>query len=91
MIIRPNKISKKTKYQAVEISVQLMGMFKDKAPAGNKVELEQGATIANLLSMLQIDPGSIHMVMHNSKPEKNFECSLNQGDTIMVLSPVAGG
>ncbi len=78
-------------HEIVKITVQLMGMFKDKSPPGNVLELAEGASISELLDMLQIEPDSIHLVMHNGKPERDLNRSLIDGDSITVLSPVGGG
>lgn len=75
----------------MEIRVKLMGLLREKAPPGDKLELPDGATIDVALGKLQLPAEQITVVSINGTMEREHARVLADGDELMVLAPVGGG
>jgi molybdopterin converting factor small subunit len=75
----------------MQVQVKLMGSLKAHAPDGDTLELPEGATIQTAVDQLGIDSKAMHVVMVNSKPQRNRESLLSPGDEITIIPPVSGG
>jgi sulfur carrier protein ThiS len=75
----------------MQIRVQLMGGLKSKSPAGNRLELTDGATINDALSLLGLEATQVQIVMHNNRPQPNRATAVRDGDELTVVPPVGGG
>lgn len=75
----------------MQVRLKLMGMFKSKTPPGGTMELQDGATIGDVLDALSIKRSHVHVVMVNGKHNKDHSLTLADEDELTVLSPVGGG
>jgi sulfur carrier protein ThiS len=75
----------------VIVRVKLMGVLKDKTPAGGQLTLDDGATIAQALDALQIAADSVHVFTVDGALERNKQRILSEGAELTVLPPVGGG
>jgi len=75
----------------MKIQVKLMGVLKDRAPDGGSLEVGYGATIADVLSTLEIAAETIQAVTVNGSIEHDKGRSLSGGDELVILAPVGGG
>jgi len=75
----------------MQISVKLMGVLQKKTPEGGSLELSEGATIADVLTQLEISPTSVQVLTVNGSIERNRDRVLQAGDALSVLPPVGGG
>ena len=75
----------------MQVRVKLMGMFRLKAPEGNKLKLSNGATIDDALKALDIPGDHVHLVMVNGQHETDRGRTLEPDDELMVMPPVGGG
>ncbi len=76
---------------AMQIRVKLMGMLKSKAPPGERLELPDGASIADALAKLGIDASSVQAFTINGALVRDRGRTLADGDELTVLPPVGGG
>jgi sulfur carrier protein ThiS len=75
----------------MEIAVKLMGLLRDKAPPQGKIQIPEGATIADALAALDIPADSVQVFTVNGKLERNQQRPLAGGDELTILPPVGGG
>lgn len=75
----------------MEIKVKLMGLLRDKTPAGGRLSLPQGAAIHDALRALQIPADSVQVFTVNGKLVRQREHVLAHGDELSVLPPAVGG
>ena len=75
----------------MEIRVKLMGVLKAKEPKDNRMELSDGATVADVLDLLEIPDKQVHTFSVNGSFGRDKTQSLSAGDDLMVLAPVGGG
>jgi len=75
----------------MEITVKLVGILRGKAAQGGKLELADGATLADVLAALNIPSERVMAVSLNNQFERDFMRVLEPGDVVIVLPPVAGG
>src|SRR5947209_4314656 len=79
----------------MKVQVKLLATLRSKLPPesrGNTVlELEPGATVATVLARLGISESQVHGVMVNDTVEMDRERALAEGDSMVLLPPVAGG
>jgi molybdopterin converting factor small subunit len=75
----------------MQIHVKLRGVLKEKTPPGDAVELDDGATLRDLLAELDIPVERIHLVMVNDEQCRDHDRPLADGDEVMLLPPIAGG
>ncbi len=80
----------------MRVQVKLMASLRGRLPPGAekgtaRLELEPGATVATVLEQLGIAAGQVHVVMVNDAMEPDRQRPLADGDSLVVLPPVAGG
>jgi sulfur carrier protein ThiS len=75
----------------MEITVKLVGTLRKMTPEGGKLELAEGATLADTLAALAIPHERILAVSLNGEIERDLTRILAAGDDLTVLPPVAGG
>jgi len=75
----------------VQVRLKLMGMLKDKVPAGNTLELSDGASIRDALVALDIPVDSVQVFQVNGGLERDKSRVLVDNDELTVLPPVGGG
>jgi molybdopterin converting factor small subunit len=75
----------------IQVHVKLMGMLKEKTPAGGMLELADGATVAAVLERLQIPPESVQLVTLNGQLVRDPNRPLAVDDELTILPPVGGG
>jgi molybdopterin converting factor small subunit len=79
----------------MRIHVKLMATLRGKLPPEAKgsatLDLESGTTLRAVLHRLQIREGSVHVVMVNEEMEPDRERELNDGDSLVLIPPIAGG
>ena len=68
-----------------------MGMLKDKATAGDVLNLPSGATIEDALRALEIAVDSVQVFTVNGTLERDRARVLDDNDELTVLPPVGGG
>lgn len=78
---------------SITIEVKLFNEFQQYKPEENnifKLELNQGACVKDLLEKLKIPLTAEHIILANGRrvSEKIF---IDNNDTIVLFSPVAGG
>ncbi len=56
-----------------------------------RISLEEGATLADLLSKMDIPERLAQMVLINGAQEKELTLTLKDGDVVSIFPPVAGG
>ncbi|MHB1125124.1 MAG: sulfur carrier protein ThiS [Ramlibacter sp.] len=84
----------------MKITFKLFAMLTDYLPAparaGNVMELEvpPGATIAQVVEQFALPPKLVHLVLVNGSyvaPEARRTHVLQEGDTLAIWPPIAGG
>lgn len=83
----------------MKIGFKLFASLTDYLPAdrkGNRVDLdvEEGTTVANLISRYQIPDRSAHLVLVNGHfvpPAQRNAHRLAEGDELAIWPPIAGG
>ena len=56
-----------------------------------RIEIREGATIADVLEKLGIPSGAAHLTLVDGSQEQNIDRQLEDGCTLSVFPPVAGG
>jgi molybdopterin converting factor small subunit len=74
----------------VKLMATLRGRLPPEARGVAQLELEPGATVADALQRLGV-AGQVHAVMVNDAMETDRTRPLADGDSLVVLPPVAGG
>ena len=77
--------------EVTQIQVKLMGVLKKRTPPRGVLELEDGTTLAQAFSTLELPTSRIHAVSLNGQVERDFSRTLKPGDELIVLPPVGGG
>ena len=75
----------------MEVSIKLMGIFRDKTPEGGKLELAEGTSIKDALEGLEVPTDRVHVVSVNGDFHRDLERGLHDGDELTVVPPVSGG
>ena len=79
----------------MKVQVKLMATLRNKLPPEARglaqIDLEPGATVAVLLDRLGIAASQVHAVMVNDAAEPDRQRPLADGDSLLLLPPVAGG
>jgi molybdopterin converting factor small subunit len=79
----------------MKIELNLFASYRDYLPEGRRgnsaeFEMEQGATIKDLLDAVNLEEEKPKMIFRNSKHAKP-QTPLEDGDRIAIFPPVAGG
>jgi len=80
----------------MKIELKLFATLREKLPPGSKggravLEVEDGLTIEGLLKQLEIAPELAQLVLVNGVSEGDSQRKLEDGDTVSIFPPVAGG
>jgi molybdopterin converting factor small subunit len=79
----------------MKVQVKLLATLRSKLPPQSRgstvLELEPGATVATVLARLGIAETEVHGVMVNDAVELDRQRTLAEGDSLVLLPPVAGG
>ena len=79
----------------MKINVKLMATLRSKLPPETKgitqLDLDPGATVLTVFERLGIDAVGIHAVMVNEEMELDRSRALADGDSLVLIPPVAGG
>ena len=75
----------------MRIQIKLMGMLKDRSPEGDVLELDDDASVDDVMSKLGIATETIQAVTVNGSIERDKSRSLTDGDELVILPPVGGG
>ncbi len=73
------------------VRLKLMGVLKAKTPDDGQLELEDGATIEDVLRALEVPVESVQVFTVNGSLERNRGRLLSDGDELSVLPPAVGG
>jgi len=78
----------------MQVQVKLMGTLRGRLPpeakGATRLDLDPGATVAVVLDRLGV-AGQVHAVMVNDDMEPDRGRVLADGDSLVLLPPVAGG
>jgi molybdopterin converting factor small subunit len=79
----------------MNVELNLYASYRDYLPEGSqgntaRIELEEGATIGDLMKMIQLEEEKPKIIFKNSTHAKP-ESRLRDGDRVAVFPPVAGG
>ena len=75
----------------MRISVKLMGTLREKMPASGFLELEEGATVEDALTELEILSEHVQVTTVNGSFERDRKRVLAEGDELSAIPPVGGG
>jgi sulfur carrier protein ThiS len=75
----------------MQVQVKLMGMLKSRTPASGRLEIPDGATVADALEALEIPPTHVQVVMVNGRHQQDRGRTLAADDELMIMPPVGGG
>jgi molybdopterin converting factor small subunit len=79
----------------MKVRVKLLAGLRNKLPPEAKgsadLELAPGATVALLLERLGLAEGTVNAVMVNDAAEPDRQRLLADGDSVVLLPPMAGG
>jgi sulfur carrier protein ThiS len=75
----------------MQVRIKLMGFLKEKTPVDGALALSEHATIADVLTQLEIPPTNVQVLTVNGSIERNRDRVLQAGDALSVLPPVGGG
>jgi len=79
----------------MEIEVRLFANLAKLLPPGSqnkraKMDVKEGATVDDLLNMLNVTQKITNIIMINGI-QQGRETQLNEGDTVSIFPPIAGG
>ena len=75
----------------MQIRLKLMGMLKPRTPPGGTLEVAVGATTADVLRVLDIDPRTVRVFTVNGQLERDRDRVLAADDELAAIPPVGGG
>ena len=75
----------------MEVHVKLRGVLKSLTPPDEKVEMEEGATVQDLLTALNVPIERVYLIMVNNEHVRDHNRALAKGDEVLLLPPIAGG
>ncbi|MFV1965609.1 MAG: MoaD/ThiS family protein [Pirellulaceae bacterium] len=75
----------------MKIRVKLMGILKERSPAGGMIELPDQGTIEDALLAVGIPADSVQVFTVNGDVERDRRRVLKAEDELTVLPPMAGG
>jgi len=75
----------------LQIHVKLLGILRDRTPPDNRLEVAEGATLADALASLGIPASHVYLTMVNGDHQTDAQRPLRQDDELTVMPPIAGG
>lgn len=75
----------------MQVEIECVGSLKGWQPDSRRLEVPEGATIAEALSRLGIPASEVHVVLRNGSPQPDHQTPLAPDDRITVLPLVGGG
>ncbi|MBI3246188.1 MAG: MoaD/ThiS family protein [Deltaproteobacteria bacterium] len=80
----------------MHIEVKLFATLRKNLPPGSsgskaQMTLDTGATLQSLVDRLKIPAELAQMVLVNGEQTREFDRQLQDGDTVSIFPPVAGG
>lgn len=75
----------------MEVSVKLMGMYRDRQPPTGRLELPDPACIRDILQALDIPDDHVQIVSVNNRLEKDLGQPVTADDEVTILPTVTGG
>lgn len=83
----------------MKVTVKLFALLDKYLPAGARenqaeIEMDEGATAANVIAKLKLPPELCHLVLINGnylQPDERESRSLTSTDTLAIWPPIAGG
>ncbi len=80
----------------MRIELRLFASLRKKLPPGSPrgkcdLELPDNATVAAVLTHMDIPFASAQMVLVNGEHDRDFDRPLRDGDVLSIFPPVAGG
>ena len=73
------------------VRLKLMGVLKAKTPQHGQLEIEDKATIEDVLRALDVPVESVQVFTVNGSLERDRSRVLSDGDEVSVLPPAGGG
>lgn len=73
------------------VRLKLMGVLKSKTPPDGQLEIEDGATIEDVLRVVDVPVESVQVFTVNGSLERDRGRVLSDGDDLSVLPPAGGG
>ena len=73
------------------VRLKLMGVLKAKTPTGGQLEVDDGASIEDVLLALDVAVESVQIFTVNGSLERDRSYVLSDGDDLSVLPPAGGG
>jgi sulfur carrier protein len=74
----------------MKVEIRLFASLQKYGPAQEKIDLEEGTTVGDFLESVGIPPSEVAIVLVNGRHAQN-EQPLDDGETIAVFPPIAGG
>ncbi len=74
----------------MQVTVELFSYFRDNRFDTDKVDLPEGARVADLLTQLKINPVSVGVLMVNGNSGTQND-QLNMGDKVTLIPIIGGG
>ena len=75
----------------ITVQIKLMGVLKGKTPVDDQLELDDGASIEDVLRALDVPVDSVQVFTVNGALERDRGRKLADGDALSVLPPAGGG
>ena len=75
----------------MQIKLKLMGRLRSQAPAGDVLDLPEGAAIADLLSALNLGEKDVQVISVDNQFVHDRSQVLHAGQQVTLLPPVVGG
>jgi len=73
------------------VRIKLMGVLKAKSPEDGQLELADGASIEDVLKILDVPVESVQIFTVNGSLERDRTRRLSDDDDLSVLPPAGGG
>ena len=74
----------------MEVDVHLFSTLQKKRFRNSHVQLQEGACITDLLSLLSISSDDVGILIVNNQ-DATFDQPLNEGDAVTIIPPIGGG
>ena len=74
----------------MELEIKLFANLRKFNPQLDRIELEDGSTVVELLERAGIPPSEVAIVLVDGRHAK-LEQPLHEGETVAVFPPIAGG